>query len=291
MIKKIAQGLKRVIKAGHTDEEFLEYLEELLIEGDFGVSVAGDVVSEFTNSVKNMRKLNRKELVGKLKNILKKDLLATSIEPEKNKLNLFLVFGVNGVGKTTTIAKMAHYYMQNYGLNEVVLSAADTYRAGAIDQLILWGERLKIPVVHQSSGADPGAVIYDSIASAKARKAELLIVDTAGRMHSRVNLVKELKKINKVVISNLLDGAYKKILVIDATTGQNALQQTEIFNEAIGIDAVVLAKYDSTAKGGVAAAVSKKLKIPFVFLGTGEKLEDLIPFDINVYLDNLLDIK
>jgi len=291
MIKKIAQGLKRIIKSEHSDEEFLDYLEELLIEGDFGVSVAKDVVIEFSNTVKNMRKLSREDLVKKLKSILIRDLLTASIEPEMDKLNLFLVFGVNGVGKTTTIAKMAHYYMKNYGLKEVMLSAADTYRAGAIDQLVLWGGRLNIPVVRQSPGADPGAVIYDSIASAKAKKAELLIVDTAGRMHSKLNLVKELKKINKVVMSNLLNGVYTKILVIDATTGQNALQQTEIFNEAIGIDAVILAKYDSTAKGGIAAAISKNLKIPFIFLGTGEKLTDLIPFNMDAYLDNLLGIK
>lgn len=291
MIKKIAQGLKRIIKLEHSDEEFIDYLEELLIEGDFGVSVAEDVVIEFSNTVKNMRKLSREDLVKKLKSILIRDLLTASIEPEMDKLNLFLVFGVNGVGKTTTIAKMAHYYMKNYGLKKVMLSAADTYRAGAIDQLVLWGSRLNVPVVHQSPGADPGAVIYDSIASAKAKKAELLIVDTAGRMHSKLNLVKELKKINKVVMSNLLDGIYKKILVIDATTGQNALQQTEIFNEAIGIDAVILAKYDSTAKGGIAAAISKNLKIPFIFLGTGEKLTDLIPFNMDAYLDNLLGIK
>ena len=291
MIKKIAQGLKKIITAGHSGKEILENLEELLIEGDFGVAVAEEVVSEYSGTVKNIKKMSRDELLEQLKEILEKDRLVTEIVPEKGKINLFLVFGVNGVGKTTTIAKMAHYYRVNYGINKTILSAADTYRAGAIDQLIQLGKLLEIPVVRQASGADPGAVVYDSITSAKAKGVELIIADTAGRMHNRLNLIKELKKISKVVVSNLSGGIYRKILVIDATTGQNALQQAEIFNDAVGIDAIILSKYDSTAKGGIAVAISKKLNIPFLFLGTGEKLDNLIPFNREHYLNSLLGIE
>ncbi|NOY10025.1 MAG: signal recognition particle-docking protein FtsY [Spirochaetes bacterium] len=291
MIKKIAQSLKKIITSGYSGREILDNLEELLIEGDFGVSVAEEVVSEYSGTVKNIKKMSRDELLKQLKEILEKDILVTEIVPEKGKINLFLVFGVNGVGKTTTIAKMAHYYRVNYGINKTILSAADTYRAGAIDQLIQWGKLLEIPVVRQSPGADPGAVVYDSITSAKAKGVELVIADTAGRMHNRLNLIKELKKISKVVVSNLSGGVYRKILVIDATTGQNALQQAEIFNDAVGIDAIILSKYDSTAKGGIAVAISKKLNIPFLFLGTGEKLGNLIPFNREHYLNSLLGIE
>ncbi len=291
MIKKIARSLKRIITAGHSGKEILDDLEELLIEGDFGVAVAGEVVSEYSGTVKNIKKMSRDELLKQLKEILEKDILTTEIVPEKGKINLFLVFGVNGVGKTTTIAKMAYYYRANYGINKTILSAADTYRAGAIDQLIQWGKLLEIPVVRQASGADPGAVVYDSITSAKAKGVELIIADTAGRMHNRLNLIRELKKISKVVVSNLSEGIYRKILVIDATTGQNALQQAEIFDDAVGIDAIILSKYDSTAKGGIAVAISKKLRIPFLFLGTGEKLDNLIPFNRDHYLNSLLGIE
>ena len=208
--------------------------------------------------------------------------------PEKGKLTLLLVFGVNGVGKTTTIAKLANYYRKrDY---KVMLSAADTYRAAAIEQLMTWGERINVQVVHQSPGSDPGAVVFDSIDSALSHEMDLLIADTAGRMHSRQDLVRELQKINKVVLSKIGSNDYRKILVIDATTGQNAYQQAEIFNEAVGIDNAILAKYDSSAKGGVVFSISSQLGIPFSFIGTGERIDAIEEFDRDIFLNSLLGL-
>jgi fused signal recognition particle receptor len=203
---------------------------------------------------------------------------------------VFLVLGVNGVGKTTTIAKLAEYYRRRGGIPEPVLAAGDTFRAAAIDQLRIHGERLGLRVVGQSPGADPGAVIFDAIESAKARNASLVLADTAGRMHTKANLVKEMQKIHRVVESRIGDGVYRTLLVIDATTGQNGLRQAEIFNEAIGVSSCILAKYDSTAKGGIALAISHQLGIPFSFLGTGEQYGDLEPFDTDRYLDGLVGL-
>jgi fused signal recognition particle receptor len=173
----------------------------------------------------------------------------------------------------------------------VLLAAADTFRAAAIDQLVLWGQRLEVPVIRQDPGADPGAVIFDAISSAQANGKDLLIADTAGRMHNKEHLVKELAKIDKIAAGRLEGRAYKKILIIDATTGQNALRQAEVFHEAVGVDSIILAKYDSTAKGGIAVAVSRELGIPFSFLGVGERPEDIEPFGAEAYLNRLLEVK
>jgi len=192
------------------------------------------------------------------------------------------------VGKTTTIAKLAQWYRRSQGIESTVLVAGDTFRAAAIDQLRLLGERLGLPVVAQEPGADPGAVIFDGIASARARGAELVIADTAGRLHNREALVKELAKIDRIVRAKAPGDASRRLLVLDATTGQNALAQAEVFHAAVGIDALVLAKYDSTAKGGMVVPISRTLGVPFAFVGVGEKPDDLEPFDVERYLESLL---
>ena len=196
--------------------------------------------------------------------------------------------GVNGVGKTTTIAKLADYYRREKKIEGIVLSAGDTFRAGAIEQLSLHGSRLGFRVVSQAAGADPGAVVFDSIESARARGEKLVLADTAGRMHNKTNLIRELQKIDKVIQSKLGNGLYRKVLVIDAVTGQNGLRQAEIFHEAVKVDSIVLTKYDGTAKGGIAIAISRDLGIPLSFVGVGEKITDLRPFDKEIYLDGLL---
>lgn len=211
------------------------------------------------------------------------------MELENEKLNVFLVLGVNGVGKTTTIAKLASYYKKKYSV-ESVLAAGDTFRAAAIDQLVFHGEKLGMKVIKQKPGADPGAVIYDTIVNAKAAGKNIVIADTAGRMHNKANLVRELQKIDKIVASKAGEVNYRKVIVIDATTGQNGLRQAEIFHEAVGIDGVILAKYDSMSKGGIVVPVSRELGIPIAFIGIGEKYEDLIPFNKENYVNNLLDI-
>ncbi len=289
MFKRIGERLKTLFKGEKFGEEFLEELEEILIEGDFGALVASEIVDEVNDFVKREGRVDRERVFLLVKDILRRDLKALEFVPPKDKLNICLVFGVNGVGKTTTIAKLAGYFGKISGDYRIMLSAADTYRAGAINQLLEWGKRLKLPVIHQQQGADPGAVIFDSIDSARSRGINLLIVDTAGRMHNRQDLIRELKKIDKVVTSKLDDNSnYDKILVIDATTGQNAIQQTEIFNDAIGIDHAILAKYDSTAKGGIVFAITKQFGIPFSFLGVGEKIDGIKPFSVDFFLDGLI---
>ena len=193
--------------------------------------------------------------------------------------------------KTTTIAKLSRFYRKR-GFEKTLFSAGDTFRAAAIDQLKIQGERTGNRVVAQSHGSDPGAVIFDSIASAKKHGEELILADTAGRMHNKSNLINELKKIDKIVNSNMGDnGQYRKILVLDATTGQNGLQQAEVFNEAVHVDCVVLTKYDATARGGLVVSISRKLDIPIAFVGHGEGLDDLSVFDPESYLDDLLALE
>ncbi len=277
-------------RSGGNLEEFYEELEEVLISGDMGGVVTMELVDELRTRVKKDKLKDKNTILAELKQVVSEHLITTDLMPSRDDLNLFLVLGVNGVGKTTTIAKLAEYYKKK-GFSKIVLSAGDTFRAAAIDQLKIQGERTGFRVVAQKHGSDPGAVIYDTIASAHSQGEELILADTAGRMHNKKNLVNELMKINKIISSNLKgDGEYKKILVIDATTGQNGLQQAEIFHEAIGVDAVILTKYDATARGGLVVAINKKLKIPVSFVGHGEGLNDLSEFNAEQYLDDLLAI-
>ncbi|PIE04933.1 MAG: signal recognition particle-docking protein FtsY [Spirochaetales bacterium] len=271
------------------DEAFFEELEELLVEADFGASSAVELVDELRRELKGRSgSPDRAEFINTLKALLLPSLKTTDISPDPEKTTLYLVLGVNGVGKTTTIAKMA-YRFQKESNAKVVLAAADTFRAAAIDQLGIHAQRVGARLVKQEHGSDPGAVIYDAVTSAKSRGEKIIIADTAGRMHNRVNLVKELEKIDRIARERIgADGEYKKILVIDATTGQNGLRQAETFHESVGVDALVLSKYDSSAKGGLVAAISRKLGLPFAFTGSGEGMADLIPFNPEEYLDELL---
>jgi len=270
-----------------TREVFFEDLEDLLIEADLGGTVTAEVVEQIRDVVKEKKLKTEEDILSEFRNILGEFLLPTPLTVVEDKLNLFMILGVNGVGKTTTIAKLAWYFQQQ-GVKGIVMSAGDTFRAAAIDQLKIQGERTQCRVVSQDHGADPGAVIYDTIVSAQSKGDALILADTAGRMHTKKHLVKELEKVNKVITGKLTDGIYKKILVIDATTGQNGLHQAEVFHEAVGIDGVILTKFDSTARGGLLIAISRKLKLPVFFLGKGEGLADLEAFDAQSYLDELL---
>jgi fused signal recognition particle receptor len=290
MKKGLGARLRELFGLGIGGEEFYEELEDTLIEGDLGASTAVAVVAELKEYAKRNRLQTREDLRDGLKAVLRKYVKTATVEPDRGRLNFLLVLGVNGVGKTTTIAKLAHRFKKVLGADRVLLSAGDTFRAAAIDQLKLHGERLGLRVVSQDSGADPGAVMYDSIETARARGAELVLADTAGRMHNKANLVRELQKVDKVIKGRIGDGTYRTLLVIDATTGQNGRQQAEIFHEAIGVDSIALTKYDSTAKGGIVVSISRDLGIPFSFVGTGEKMDDLSPFDAEEYLDGLLDL-
>lgn len=275
---------------GSPVHDFYEELEDILIEGDIGPATTATIIDAARAEIRGRDSKDRDRFFNLLRQQLAQKLQGQPLEPVESSVNLILVLGVNGVGKTTTIAKLAHFF-KTQRQRRVLLAAADTFRAAAIDQLVVWGKRLVLPVVRQAPGSDPGAVVYDAISSAMANQIDLVIADTAGRMHNKAHLVKELGKIDKIASSRLPDCAYKKVLVIDATTGQNALRQAEVFHEAIGVDSIIMAKYDSTAKGGIVVAIARDLGIPFSFIGVGEKLDDLELFEPESYLNRLLEVQ
>jgi fused signal recognition particle receptor len=284
----LAARLRELFARGRTDEHLLDDLEDALVEADLGARTAAELVDGLRAGLKAGRPATREEAVAKLGELLRPLVVARPLEVPRGALTVLLVLGVNGVGKTTTIAKLAHWYRKHRGIASTVLVAGDTFRAAAIDQLRLHGERLGFPVVAQETGADPGAVIFDGIASARARGAELVIADTAGRLHNREALVKELAKIDRIVRTKAPEGSSRRVLVLDATTGQNALAQAEVFHAAVGLDSIVLAKYDSSARGGMVVPICRALGVPFSFVGIGEKPDDLEPFDVETWLASLL---
>ncbi|MCL2792350.1 MAG: signal recognition particle-docking protein FtsY [Spirochaetaceae bacterium] len=286
----LAEKIKSIFIKNKIDDVFYEDIEDALIESDMGTALSVEMVKKLKAEAAKNKLTDQEALYPLLKEIISEKILEYNFSIDLQKLNLILFLGVNGVGKTTTIAKITKFIQNEYKGENVVLSAADTFRAAAIDQLKIHGERLGVRVISQEHGSDPGAVIYDTIESARAKGEKVIIADTAGRMHNKTNLVKELQKIDKVIKSKIPTENYFKFLVIDSTTGQNGFNQAEIFNEAIGVDAIVLTKYDSASKGGIAVSISGKLGIPFVFIGTGEKYDNLKKFNKKEYLDNLLDV-
>ena len=271
-LKALFSGFKKTL-----DQSFFDNLEDLLIEGDFGAKNAMLISDE----VNERKPKTEEEFLAIVRELLEDKIEAVNLEPVKGELSVYLVLGVNGVGKTTSIAKLAtHYKKEGYS---VVMAAADTFRAAAIDQLELHAQRTGTRIVRQENGSDPGAVIYDAISSAQARGDDLILCDTAGRMHNKENLVRELQKIDKIIRNRVKPENYKKILVIDATTGQNSISQAQIFNEAVGLDALILTKYDSAAKAGALVQIG----IPVAYVGTGEHYEDIHKFDKEEFLSSL----
>jgi fused signal recognition particle receptor len=272
------------------DDALWDELEELLLEADVGVQTTDQLLEILRNEVELGNASSSRDLYRLLREELVQSLEAVApTTPEEmlappGQLGVLLVVGVNGVGKTTSIAKLADYWKLEG--KQVMLAAADTFRAAAIDQLKLWGERVGVPVVAQSPGSDPGSVVYDAIAAARARGVDLLIVDTAGRLHTKVNLMEELKKIRRVLERQNVQHT-RTLLVLDASTGQNAIVQGRAFQEATGLDGLILAKLDGTAKGGVVFAIVDELEIPVLFVGTGEKLGDLSEFDPQAFVSAL----
>lgn len=288
MHKSFGTRLKALFGIPTFNEEFFDNLEDMLIEGDLGAKASMVISDEIRKVAKSSKTTGQKELQQLMKHLLEDRVVAYKPEIDLSKTNLFLILGVNGVGKTTTIAKMAAYYKQ-MGIS-VMMAAADTFRAAAIDQLELHAERVGCRIVKHIPGADPGAVLFDAIDSAHAKGERLVLADTAGRMHNKEHLLRELQKIDKVVKSKVDAQNYKKFLVIDATTGQNGLSQAELFNNAIGIDALILTKYDSAAKGGTIIQICERLGIPVAFVGTGETYKDIHLFDKDEFLDTLVGI-
>lgn len=271
--------IEAVLKGyGTIDESLYEELEEALIQADVGVETSGKLIAELRTRAKENRIKEPGILREQLIDIIKAVLSEEEIKPDSSEATpkVIMVVGVNGTGKTTTIGKLAHLFRQEG--KKVILAAADTFRAAAIDQLEIWGNRAGADVIRHQEGADPAAVAYDGLRAALSRRADVLIVDTAGRLHTKSNLMEELKKISRVLGRELAGAPHETLLVLDATTGQNALAQAKIFQEAIGLTGIVLTKLDSTAKGGIVIGIKDALGIPVKFVGTGERADDLQPF-------------
>ena len=266
-------------------DDFYDELEEILISADISVTTAEDIVEQIREEAKKEKLKDREYVIDLLKDVIE-DTLLQAEQPKIEYPAVIMLVGVNGVGKTTTIGKLANYFVREK--KSVTLAAADTFRAAAADQLTVWAERAKVRIVKHEEGSDPSAVVYDAIASAKAKKTDVVIVDTAGRLHVKANLMEELKKMNRVVERDYPEAHFYKFLVLDATTGQNAMSQARIFDEAVELDGIVLTKLDGTAKGGFVVSLCGELKIPVVFVGTGEKLDDLQLFDAEEFTEGII---
>ncbi len=278
--------IKSIFGGGDIDPSTYEDLEALLIQADLGVETTREVIQALKQAQIDRNIIKSADL----ENLLRQELSKRILEPPPLLLNhqptVILIVGVNGSGKTTTIAKLAHRFRQQG--KRVLLGAADTYRAAAIDQLQVWAERLELPIVSGAPGADSGAVAYDTVQAAVSRKVDIVIIDTAGRLHTRYNLMEELKKVHRVIGKALPGAPHHVWLVLDATTGQNALQQARAFQQAVHINGVILAKLDSSARGGMAFAIQKELGVPIYFAGLGETFDDLEPFNPQAFLDGIL---
>ncbi len=287
-VHKLLAGKSRI------DDDVIERVEEILLSGDVGTATTTTIIDRIKERVKK----DKYEDIGQLDRLLRDEiqgLLADGVSPEPGffdipaglKPYVIMIVGVNGVGKTTTIGKLAHNY--RVAGRKVMIAAADTFRAAANEQLEIWAQRAGVEVIQQRPGADPAAVVYDALNAALARKFDVLIVDTAGRLHTKVNLMEELKKMKRVMQKLRSDTPHEVFLVLDASTGQNAVQQAKQFSHAVGVTGLILTKLDGTAKGGVVLAVMNELKIPVRFIGVGEQIDDLQPFSRKEFVDALFE--
>jgi fused signal recognition particle receptor len=285
--KSFSDKVGSLILGNKIDEAFLDELEEALIASDVGVETASFVLKDLKERFKRNELSSPEQVKDRLRQLLFEILSARpSVFSLTATPSVVLVVGVNGTGKTTTIGKLANR-LQSEG-KKVMLAAGDTFRAAASEQLSIWGERAGIPVIKHKEGADPSAVVFDAVSAAKARAVDVLIVDTAGRLHTKSNLMEELKKVRRILSRELPGAPHETLLVLDGNTGQNALVQTKMFHEAVGVTGIVLTKLDGTSKGGIIFAVYKELSIPVKFVGIGEAIEDLRNFDAREFVDALL---
>lgn len=284
-------GKIKNIFSGRTviDEELYEELEDLLIQSDIGMDMTIKIVNALEKEVKARGIKDPAEIYSILKEVMSRFLIDedNKLDIREGELNVILVVGVNGVGKTTTIGKIAKK-LKNSG-KKVIIGAADTFRAAAVEQLEEWGKRADVEVIKKEEGSDPGAVVYDTIQVGIDKKADVVIIDTAGRLHNKNNLMKELEKINNIIIKKLGHSRYESILVIDGTTGQNGLTQAKVFNEATKLTGFIVTKLDGTAKGGIVFSISEEIKKPIKYIGVGEKIDDLREFNTKDYIDAIFD--
>jgi fused signal recognition particle receptor len=285
---------RALVGKSKVDDEVLDNLEDILISSDVGVATTLKIIKRIEERVSRDKVVGTAELNGILRDEIS-SLLEENNSNQNGQLEItvpsdgnpyvIMVVGVNGVGKTTTIAKLAHQFKKSG--KKVVLGAADTFRAAAVDQLIIWAERVGVPIVQQGMGADPASVAFDTLQSAKSQNADVVIIDTAGRLHNKVNLMNELSKIKRVMEKIIPDAPHEILLVLDGSTGQNAFEQAKQFSQTTAINALAITKLDGTAKGGVVIGISDQMKIPVKYIGVGEKMEDLQLFDRKVFVDSL----
>ncbi len=281
----LAQKMRRLFLKNKLGNEFYDELEEILISADVGVNTAEEVVEEVKEEAIGNKIKDEKFVTDLLKDILESILDETPV-PEIKYPCVMMFVGVNGVGKTTTIGKIANWFVRQK--KSVTIAAADTFRAAAIDQVAVWADRAKVRIVKHEEGSDPSAVVFDAVSSAKARGTDVLLIDTAGRLHVKENLMNELKKMDRVVEREFPEANFYKFLVLDATTGQNAYAQAKVFKEAVSLDGIVLTKLDGTAKGGFVFSLCGELHVPVVFAGVGEKIDDIELFDAEQFVEGFI---
>ena len=277
--------LRQLFAKNKLGDEFYEELEEILISSDVSVTTAEEVVERVKEQAIDERLKDEAYVTNLLRGVLTEILEESEVEELSYPCVIMLV-GVNGVGKTTTVGKLAHYFLKKG--KTVTVAAADTFRAAASEQLSIWADRAKVRIVKHEEGSDPAAVIFDAVASAKAKKTDVLLIDTAGRLHVKENLMNELRKMDRVVTREYPEADFLKLLVLDATTGQNAVNQARVFDEAVELDGLVLTKLDGTAKGGFVFSLAEELSLPVVFAGVGEKMDDLEMFDSKSFVEAIL---
>jgi len=287
----ITQGISQIFTGKELDDDFYDDLTAVLLSADMGMEAAEQIIDDIKRvarkeGIKTEEQL-REKLAESIAGILTADDRRQTADFSSP--SVLLIVGVNGVGKTTAIGKLAAYYKAQK--KSVLLAAGDTFRAAACEQLNEWANRAGVRIVKHAEGADPASVVFDALSSAKAKNEDITIIDTAGRLHNKSHLMEELKKIDRVVGRVYPDAEYKKFIVLDATTGQNALNQVEVFNEAVDLDGVILTKLDGTAKGGVVVAIKQKFNLPVIFVGVGEKLDDLLPFNAQEFARGIVGLQ
>ena len=283
--ESVSHKMRLLFAKNKLGDEFYDELEEILISADVSVRTAEEIIEEVKEEAIGNKLKDEQFVTDLLKDILEEKLEEAPV-PELKYPVVIMFVGVNGVGKTTTIGKVANYFVKEK--KSVTVAAADTFRAAAGEQLSVWAERANVRIVKHEEGSDPSAVIFDAVSSAKARKTDVVLVDTAGRLHVKENLMKELQKMDRVVSREWPEAQFLKFLVLDATTGQNAVSQARVFDEAVELDGIVLTKLDGTAKGGFVFSLCSELQIPVVFTGVGEKLDDLVPFDAEQFVEGFV---